>query len=167
MVIGGPEIGGALVDDARIPVVSATGSTRMGRAVAPRLAKRFARAILELGGNNATIVAPSADMDMALSGVAFGAMGTCGQRCTSLRRLFVHEDIYDEFTARLNSAYASISVGNPLEGDALIGPLIDKAAFDGMQAALEVAQAQGGTVDRRRARGNGRSSRVLCSPGAC
>ena len=146
VIIGGAEIGQVLVDDRHVAVVSATGSTAMGRQVAPRLAARFARAILELGGNNATIVAPSADMDLALSGAAFGAMGTCGQRCTSLRRLFVHEDIYDTYLARLKSAYASVSVGNPLKSEALIGPLIDKAAFENMQAALEAARKQGGEV---------------------
>ncbi len=146
VIIGGPEIGQVLVDDTRVALVSATGSTAMGRQVAPRLAARFARAILELGGNNAAIIAPSADMDLALGGAAFGAMGTCGQRCTSLRRLFVHDDIYDAFLSRLKSAYASVSVGNPLKSEALIGPLIDKEAFENMQAALKIAQQQGGRV---------------------
>ncbi|WP_033074016.1 L-piperidine-6-carboxylate dehydrogenase [Sphingopyxis sp. MWB1] len=145
-LIGGAELGEALVDDRRVALVSATGSTRMGRAVAPRLAARFARAILELGGNNGAIVAPSADLDLALRGVAFGAMGTAGQRCTTTRRLFVHDSIYDDFVARLKSAYASVAVGNPLEGDVLVGPLIDRAAFDAMQAALAAARAAGGRV---------------------
>jgi aldehyde dehydrogenase (NAD+) len=118
----------------------------MGRAVAPILAERFARAILELGGNNAGIVCPSADLDMALRAIAFGAMGTAGQRCTTMRRLFVHESIYDTLLPRLKKAYASASVGNPLETQALVGPLIDRAAFDGMQKALADAQAAGGTV---------------------
>jgi aldehyde dehydrogenase (NAD+) len=146
LLIGGREAGEALVDDARVALVSATGSTRMGRAVAPRLAARFARAILELGGNNGVIVAPSADLDLALRGVAFGAMGTAGQRCTTTRRLFVHDSIYDGFIARLKAAYASVGVGNPLEGDVLVGPLIDRAAYDAMQAALAAAKAAGGVV---------------------
>ncbi|QUM73429.1 aldehyde dehydrogenase family protein [Sphingopyxis granuli] len=146
LLIGGREAGEALVDDARVALVSATGSTRMGRAVAPRLAGRFARAILELGGNNGVIVAPSADLDLALRGVAFGAMGTAGQRCTTTRRLFVHDSIHDAFVARLKAAYASVAVGNPLEGDVLVGPLIDRAAFEAMQAGLAAARDAGGVV---------------------
>ncbi|MBD3747178.1 MAG: aldehyde dehydrogenase family protein [Sphingopyxis terrae] len=146
VLIGGRETGEALVDDARVALVSATGSTRMGRAVAPRLAQRFARAILELGGNNGVIVAPSADLDLALRGVAFGAMGTAGQRCTTTRRLFVHDSIHDGFVARLKAAYASVGVGNPLESTVLVGPLIDRAAYEAMQAALAAAKAAGGVV---------------------
>jgi aldehyde dehydrogenase (NAD+) len=127
-------------------LVSATGSTRWGRDVGPRLAKRFARAILELGGNNAGIVCPSADLDMALRAIAFGAMGTAGQRCTTLRRLFVHDSVYDQLVPRLKKAYQSVSVGNPLETASLVGPLIDKQAFDGMQKALSEATAHGGKV---------------------
>ncbi|MFC5386134.1 aldehyde dehydrogenase family protein [Aquamicrobium segne] len=146
VLIGGADVGEALVDHAKIPLVSATGSTRMGRAVGPRLAGRFARAILELGGNNAGIVCPSADLDMTLRAIAFGAMGTAGQRCTTMRRLFVHESVYDQLVPRLKKAYESVSVGNPLEGKALIGPLIDKQAFEGMQKALDAAKAAGGSV---------------------
>ena len=146
VLIGDRAIGEVMVDHPKVALVSATGSTRMGREVGPRLAKRFARAILELGGNNAGIVCPSADLDMALRAIAFGAMGTAGQRCTSLRRLFVHESVYDQLVPRLKKAYESVSVGNPLETSALVGPLIDKAAFDGMQKALEAAKAHGGTV---------------------
>ncbi|WP_320198044.1 L-piperidine-6-carboxylate dehydrogenase [Agrobacterium sp. rho-13.3] len=146
IIIGDRTVGEALVDHPKVPLVSATGSTRMGRDVGPRLAKRFARAILELGGNNAGIVCPSADLDMALRAIAFGAMGTAGQRCTTLRRLFVHESVYDQLVPRLQKAYASVSVGNPLETSALVGPLVDKAAFDGMQKALEEAKAHGGVV---------------------
>jgi NAD-dependent aldehyde dehydrogenases len=146
VLIGERDIGEVLVDHPRVPLVSATGSTRMGREVGPRLAKRFARAILELGGNNGGIVCPSADLDMALRAIAFGAMGTAGQRCTTLRRLFVHEDVYDALVPRLKRAYESVSVGNPLETSALVGPLIDKAAFDGMQRALEAAKAEGGKI---------------------
>lgn len=146
VLMGGPSMGEALVDHPKVPLVSATGSTRMGRKVAPRLAARFARAILELGGNNAGIVCPSADRDMTVRAVAFGAMGTAGQRCTSLRRLFVHERIYDDLMGPLKTAYASVSVGDPSKGDTLVGPLIDKTAYENMQSALEQARAQGGTV---------------------
>ena len=146
VLIGERDIGEVLVDHPKVPLVSATGSTRMGRDVGPRLAKRFARAILELGGNNAGIVCPSADLDMALRSIAFGAMGTAGQRCTTLRRLFVHESVYDKLLPRLRKAYESVSIGNPLDSGALVGPLIDKAAFDGMQKAIAEARAHGGTV---------------------
>ncbi|MCQ2005748.1 aldehyde dehydrogenase family protein [Rhizobium sp. NRK18] len=146
VLIGDRAIGEVLVDDRKVALVSATGSTRMGREVGPRLAKRFARSILELGGNNAGIVCPSADLDMALRAIAFGAMGTAGQRCTTLRRLFVHDSVYDALVPRLQKAYESVSVGNPLETSALVGPLVDKAAFDGMQKAIETAKAAGGKV---------------------
>ncbi len=146
VLIGDRAIGEVLVDHPKVSLVSATGSTRMGREVGPRLAKRFARAVLELGGNNAGIVCPSADLDMALRAIAFGAMGTAGQRCTTLRRLFVHESVYDQIVPRLKKAYESVSVGNPLETSALVGPLIDKAAFDAMQKALEEAVGHGGKV---------------------
>ncbi|MBT9289024.1 L-piperidine-6-carboxylate dehydrogenase [Prosthecodimorpha staleyi] len=146
VVIGGRASGEALVDDPRVPLVSATGSTVMGRAVGPRLAKRFARAILELGGNNAAIVCPSADLDLTLRGVAFAAMGTAGQRCTTLRRLFVHDSVYDRLVPRLKKAYGSVKIGNPLEAGTLVGPLIDERAFTAMQAALDAATKAGGTV---------------------
>ncbi len=146
LLIGGREIGEVLVDHPHVPLVSATGSTRMGRDVGPRLVKRFARAILELGGNNAAIITPSADLDLALRGIAFSAMGTAGQRCTTLRRLFVHETHYDMLVPRLIKAYGSVAIGNPLQEGVLIGPLIDEAAFEGMQAALSAAKAAGGTV---------------------
>jgi len=146
VLIGDRAVGEALVDHPKVALVSATGSTRMGREVGPRLARRFARSILELGGNNGGIVCPSADLDMALRAIAFGAMGTAGQRCTTLRRLFVHESIYDTFVPRLKKAYESVSVGNPLETSALVGPLIDKAAYDNMQKALEAAKAEGGSI---------------------
>ncbi|AVA24578.1 MULTISPECIES: aldehyde dehydrogenase family protein [unclassified Rhizobium] len=145
ILVGNREVGEILVDDHRVPLVSATGSTAMGRAVGPKLANRFARAILELGGNNAAIVTPTADLDLTLRGVAFAAMGTAGQRCTSLRRLFVHENVYDQLVDRLKKAYSSVTVGNPLDGN-LVGPLIDKAAFDAMQAALQSAKNLGGEV---------------------
>ena len=157
LLIGGREAGEALVDDGRVALVSATGSTRMGRAVAPRLAQRFARAILELGGNNGVIVAPSADLDLALRGVAFGAMGTAGQRCTTTRRLFLHDSIYDGFVERLKAAYASVGVGNPLAGEVLVGPLIDRAAYEMMQGALAAARAAGGVVHGGERVGEGES----------
>lgn len=146
VLVGDRAIGEALVDNPKVALVSATGSTRMGKEVGPRLAKRFARSILELGGNNAGIVCPSADLDMALRAIAFGAMGTAGQRCTTLRRLFVHDSVYDRLVPRLKKAYESVSVGNPLETSALVGPLVDKQAFDTMQKALEAAKAEGGKV---------------------
>lgn len=145
LVIGGREIGEALTDSPLVPLVSATGSTRMGREVGPRVAKRFGRVLLELGGNNAAIVAPSADLDLTLRGVAFSAMGTAGQRCTTLRRLIVHEDVYDTLVPSLKKAYASVEVGNPFDG-ALVGPLIDEDAQHGMEAALSAAKEAGGTV---------------------
>ncbi|MCE5973841.1 aldehyde dehydrogenase family protein [Sinirhodobacter sp. WL0062] len=146
VLIGGADVGNALVESHDVALVSATGSTRMGRIVGPKVAARFGRTILELGGNNAGIVCPSADLDMALRAVAFGAMGTAGQRCTTMRRLFVHDSVYDALVPRLIKAYESVSVGNPLETQALVGPLIDKQAFDAMQASLEAARAAGGTV---------------------
>ncbi|GAM99923.1 aldehyde dehydrogenase B [alpha proteobacterium U9-1i] len=146
VLIGGRALGELLVDDARVPVVSATGSTRMGRDVGARVASRFGRAILELGGNNASIVTPSADLDLTLRAVAFGAMGTAGQRCTTLRRLIVHTDVYDRIVPRLIGVYEAVSVGDPLRTDALVGPLIDRAAFEAMQRALENARAAGGRV---------------------
>jgi len=144
LVIGGRELGEALVDDRRIALVSATGSTAMGRAVGPRLAQRFARSILELGGNNAAIVCPSASLDLAARAIAFAAMGTAGQRCTTLRRLIVHESVYDQLIGRLSLAYASAPVGDPREGKTLIGPLIDGDSYRAMQKALDEAAAIGG-----------------------
>ena len=149
VLIGGPEVGVVMVDDYRVALISATGSTRMGRAVALRAAERFAKTLLELGGNNAMIVTPSADLDLALPATLFSAVGTAGQRCTTLRRLIVHADVYDKLLPRLKTAYANVSatrIGTPLATETLIGPLIDQAAFDGMQRALKAATEQGGTV---------------------
>ncbi len=143
VLVGGRELGETLVDDARVALVSATGSTAMGRQVAPKLAARFARSILELGGNNAAIVCPSADLELVVRGVAFAAMGTAGQRCTTLRRLIVHESVYDRLVTRLKQVYASVQVGDPRENTTLVGPLIDEQAFEGMRKALAEA---GGTV---------------------
>ncbi|MEO7026759.1 MAG: aldehyde dehydrogenase family protein [Caulobacteraceae bacterium] len=158
VIIGGREVGEVLVNSPKVPLVSATGSTSMGRAVGPALASRFARALLELGGNNAAIVAPTADLDLTLSGVAFSAMGTAGQRCTSLRRLFVHESLREAFVERLKSVFASVRIGDPRAGDTLVGPLIDAAGYDGMRRALEQARAEGGRVtggERVAVAGNG------------
>jgi aldehyde dehydrogenase (NAD+) len=146
LVIGTRDAGQALVDDVRVPLVSATGSTRMGRAVAERCAQRLARTILELGGNNAMIVAPSADLELATRAIVFSAVGTAGQRCTSLRRLFVHDSVYDQLVPRLKKVYGALPVGNPLEKGTLVGPLIDAGAFDAMQSALGKARGEGGVV---------------------
>lgn len=146
VVIGGRETGATLVADRRIALVSATGSTEMGRAVGQVAAGRFARTILELGGNNAAIVSDKADLDLALRGVLFSAVGTSGQRCTSLRRLFVHDGIYDGFVEKLKAAAGSIPVGDPLDTANLAGPLIDEAAFERMQAALGEAEAMGARI---------------------
>ncbi|MEP6966525.1 MAG: aldehyde dehydrogenase family protein [Pseudomonadota bacterium] len=146
VLVGDRAVGQILVDAPRVRLVSATGSTAMGRAAGPALAARFARALLELGGNNAAIVCPSADLGLTLRAVAFAAMGTAGQRCTSLRRLFVHADIYDDLLPRLKSAYGSIRVGDPRDADTLVGPLIDGAALAGMERALADARADGGAV---------------------
>ncbi|MFM8819267.1 MAG: aldehyde dehydrogenase family protein [Phenylobacterium sp.] len=143
---GGAEVGEVLVGHSGVPLVSATGSTRMGRLVGPRLAARFARALLELGGNNAAILAPSADLELAVRAVAFSAMGTAGQRCTTLRRLFVHESLYDEVIGRLRAVYGRVIVGDPREAGVLVGPLIDEAAGEAMAAALSEAAAAGGQV---------------------
>jgi aldehyde dehydrogenase (NAD+) len=146
VVLGLREAGEALAKDRRIPVVSATGSTRMGKALAPVVAERLGRSLLELGGNNAMIVAPSAKLDLAVRAILFSAVGTAGQRCTSLRRLFVHESIYDQLVPQLKSVYATLPIGNPLESGTLVGPLIDKAAFEGMERALVAARDEGGKI---------------------
>jgi aldehyde dehydrogenase (NAD+) len=137
VVIGDARAGEAICDDRRVALVSATGSTRMGRAVGPRVAQRFGRTLLELGGNNAMIVAPSADLDLALRAILFSAVGTCGQRCTSLRRLFVHEKIARELLDRVDRAYGHVHIGDPRKSSTLVGPLIDGAAFESMKTALE------------------------------
>jgi aldehyde dehydrogenase (NAD+) len=153
VVIGERDIGEALSHNPLYPLVSATGSTRMGKAVAKDVASRLGRSLLELGGNNAMIVTPSADMDMAVRAILFGAVGTCGQRCTSLRRLIVHENVYDALITPLANAYKSVRIGSPLDDSTLIGPLIDKASFDAMNSAIRAAQEQGGKI----LAGNGRA----------
>lgn len=145
-IIGERDVGEVLTTSRDVAIVSATGSTRMGHAVGMKLAERFGRCILELGGNNAMIVAPSADLEMALRAIVFSAVGTAGQRCTSLRRLIVHEDIYDRLIPRLKTAYAGLPIGDPLSDGILVGPLIDKQAFDGMVQALEKAKTDGGQI---------------------
>lgn len=146
LVLGAGPVGERLVDDPRVALVSATGSVRMGREVGPRVAQRFGRCLLELGGNNAAVVAPSADLDLAVRGIVFSAAGTAGQRCTSLRRLIVHDSIADEAVERIVSAYRQLRVGNPFDEGTLVGPLIGERAWDAMSTALDKARADGGAV---------------------
>ena len=146
VLLGGADVGASLAAHPDAAIVSATGSTRMGRAIAPIVAGRFGRAILELGGNNAAIVAPTADLDLTVRGVAFSAVGTAGQRCTSLRRLIVHDSVHDELVERLAKAYATVPIGDPLADGTLVGPLIDGAAFGNLGSAIETAIGDGGTV---------------------
>lgn len=146
LVIGGPAIGEALVNSKDVPIISATGSTRMGGIVGPKVAARWGRPILELGGNNAMIVAPSADLDMAVRAIVFSAVGTAGQRCTTLRRLIAHHSIKADLVAKLAKAYASLPIGDPRAAGTLIGPLIDEASRARMLAQIDKARAEGGTV---------------------
>jgi len=146
ILIGGKEVGAALVDDKRVALVSATGSCAMGREVAPRVAARFGRTLMELGGNNAMIVAPSADLALAERAITFSAVGTAGQRCTSLRRLIAQDGVADELVMRLKAVYAGVLIGSPLNDGILLGPLMDSQAFDAMQAALARARDEGGMV---------------------
>lgn len=146
VMIGGAELGDALVTDARVSLVSATGSTRMGRIVGPKVAARFGRCLLELGGNNALIVSNQADLDLAVPAIAFGAWGTAGQRCTTTRRLIVHQAVHDQLVDRLERVRLQLNVGHPLAEGTLVGPLVDQQAFEAMQAALLAAKVQGGTV---------------------
>jgi aldehyde dehydrogenase (NAD+) len=136
LVHGERDIGEALVDDPRVALVSATGSTAMGRAVGPRVAERFGRVLLELGGNNAMIVCPSADLELAARAILFSAAGTAGQRCTSLRRLIVHESVADALVERVRLLFAQAKVGDARDADTLIGPLIDENAFNAMREVL-------------------------------
>ncbi len=146
VIVGDGAAGKSMAEDTRLPLISATGSTAMGRHVGAQVAERFGRSLLELGGNNAAIVCPSADLELTVRALCFSAAGTAGQRCTSLRRLFLHRNIYGPFMIRLKTAYQSLSVGNPLNEDNLIGPLIDEKAYTLMVQALEQARAQGGNV---------------------
>lgn len=146
LVLGGKDVGKQLSTHPRISLISATGSTAMGRDVALCAAQRFARTILELGGNNAMIVAPSANIELVLRSIVFSAVGTAGQRCTSLRRLFVHESLYEQLVTRLKNIYTTLPIGNPFEANTLVGPLIDSQAFDHMQQALQIAHKEGAEV---------------------
>ena len=146
VVLGGAEVGERLVDHPGIALVSATGSTRMGRAVGPRVAARFGRCLLELGGNNAAIVAPTADLDLATRGIVFSAAGTAGQRCTTLRRVIAHSRVADEIAERVAKAYGTLAIGDPRADGVLVGPLIHGGAHRGMTDALTAAQADGGTL---------------------
>jgi aldehyde dehydrogenase (NAD+) len=146
VLIGDRTVGEILVDDPRVALISATGSTRMGKEVAPRVAARLGRTLLELGGNNAAIVAPSADLDLAVRGIVFSAVGTAGQRCTSLRRIIVHESIKDDLVSRLKAAYETLPIGSPLDPSTLVGPLVDEPAFKAFGAAVTQAQGDGGEL---------------------
>ena len=146
VLIGGSDVGEALVDHAGVALLSATGSTRMGRAVGPRVADRFGRSLLELGGNNAAVVTPSADLDLTTRGVVFSAAGTAGQRCTTMRRVIAHSSVLDELTERLVSAYGRLPIGNPMQDGTLVGPLINRAAYEGMEQAIERAGTEGGKL---------------------
>lgn len=146
IVNGDASVGHAMAQHTGVALVSATGSCKMGRAVATTVAERLGRSLLELGGNNAIIVAPSADLDLALKAVAFSALGTSGQRCTSLRRLFLHESLVERFLPRLVKAYQSATVGDPFDDAILCGPLIDDDAVKGMQSAIRAACEQGGKI---------------------
>ncbi|BBZ34933.1 L-piperidine-6-carboxylate dehydrogenase [Mycolicibacterium confluentis] len=146
LLLGGREVGETLVDDPRVALLSATGSVRMGREVGPRVAQRFGRVLLELGGNNAAIVTPSADLDLAVRGIVFSAAGTAGQRCTTLRRLIAHRSVVDELVERIVGAYRSLPVGDPSAQGTLVGPLIHETAYRDMVGALEQAAADGGEV---------------------
>lgn len=147
LVIGdGATVGERLINDRRIPLISATGSTRMGKHVSEAVARRLGRSLLELGGNNAILVAPSADLDLATRAIVFGAVGTAGQRCTSTRRIFVHESIAATLTAQLKSAYEQVNIGNPLEPETLMGPLINPDAVKTMRAALAQVRSEGGEI---------------------
>jgi aldehyde dehydrogenase (NAD+) len=145
LIIGGREVGEQLVDDERVALVSATGSVRMGRQVGPRVARRFGRSLLELGGNNAAVVTPSADLDLAVRAIVFAAAGTAGQRCTTLRRLIVHRSVADDVVERIAAAYRQLPIGDP-SAEALVGPLIHETAYRDMVGALEQARADGGEV---------------------
>lgn len=146
LVVGARDAGNALVENHKVALVSATGSTRMGREVGPKVAARFGRSILELGGNNAMILTESADLDLAVRAIVFSAVGTAGQRCTTLRRLIIHKSVKAQVLERLKASYSTIPVGSPLDTQNLVGPLMDEDSFNAMQKALSDAQATGGIV---------------------
>jgi len=146
LINGDYKVGEFLTKDARVPLVSATGSTRMGKIVGAEVASRLGKTILELGGNNAIIITPSADMKVVLTGAVFGAVGTAGQRCTSTRRLIIHDSIYNKVKDNLVSAYGQLRIGNPLDENNHVGPLIDRDAVKAYLGAIESAKEQGGTI---------------------
>jgi aldehyde dehydrogenase (NAD+) len=146
LVIGDAEVGKWMAEDPRIPLISATGSTRMGKQVAQLVAARLGKSLLELGGNNAIIITPNANIEMAVRATVFGAVGTCGQRCTTTRRLIVHDSVYEEVKERLIEIYERLPIGNPLDPSVLVGPLIDKQAVDAFEKALESVQKEGGKL---------------------
>jgi aldehyde dehydrogenase (NAD+) len=146
VILGGRDVGERLVDDPRVALLSATGSVRMGREIGPRVAQRFGRVLLELGGNNAAVVTPSADLDLAVRAIVFSAAGTAGQRCTTLRRLIAHGSVADELVRRIDAAYQQLPVGNPAAEGTLVGPLITETAYRDMVGALQQARADGGEV---------------------
>lgn len=146
VLVGERDVGESLCEDARLPLISATGSVAMGRSVAQKVAGRLGRSLLELGGNNGMLVMPTADLELAVRSAVFAAAGTCGQRCTTLRRLIVHESIADTLVARLKALYQRLPIGDPRQSGVLVGPLVDEAAFCAMQSALQAAAEQGGQV---------------------
>jgi aldehyde dehydrogenase (NAD+) len=146
VIIGDAEIGKLMANDGRVPLISATGSTRMGKSVGAAVGERLGRSLLELGGNNAIIISEKADLDMALRAVVFGSVGTCGQRCTSTRRLIIHESVYATLVEKLKKAYANVRIGHPLDAKTLVGPLIDKGAVTDFLNAIETAKKEGGNV---------------------
>ncbi|MBT7545245.1 MAG: aldehyde dehydrogenase family protein, partial [Kordiimonadaceae bacterium] len=146
VLTGERDIGEVLVADERIPLISATGSSAMGKVVGAKVAGRFGKSILELGGNNAIIVSKHADLDLAYQGIVFGSVGTCGQRCTTTRRLFIHEDVYDEIIPRIKKAFSGVTIGNPLDEETLMGPLVDEDSFNNMENALSVAKKNGASI---------------------
>ncbi|MGC0142014.1 aldehyde dehydrogenase family protein [Pseudactinotalea sp. Z1732] len=164
VLLGDASVGQVMVDDERVPLISATGSTAMGKKVAPRVAARLGRTLLELGGNNAAIVAPSADLDLTVRGVVFSAVGTAGQRCTTLRRLIVHADVKDELVERLKSAYETLPIGSPLDGGTLVGPLLEEVSAERFTAAIDRATADGGTLITGGERVPGPGSGVYVQP---
>ena len=146
VLLGGPEVGQALVEHPGVALLSATGSTRMGRLVGPLVAERFGRSLLELGGNNAAVVSGSADLDLAVRGIVFSAAGTAGQRCTTMRRVIAHTSVVDELTDRLASAYDRLPIGNPMADGTLVGPMINERSYDAMEAAITAATGDGGKL---------------------
>ncbi|MGV3527577.1 MAG: aldehyde dehydrogenase family protein [Flavisolibacter sp.] len=167
VVIGDRELGEKIANDKRIPLISATGSTRMGKAVGAAVGARLGRSLLELGGNNAIIISKDADLDMSLIGAVFGAVGTAGQRCTSTRRLIIHEDVYDAFKEKLVNAYKQLKIGNPLDENNHVGPLIDKDAVTMYEKAIEKCKAEGGKFVVEGGRLEGKSFESGCYVKPC